>query len=290
MKTYKNSVIILKNSYVVIIAAGKLSVGGNVRSLARCGMISAVDIHCHCNTGDLHDTVTDECYRADTGFLKRERERLNVKACAVSPFSAVISADGVESGNSYFSEIAERDEFFYQWAVLDPRKESSFLQTEKLLKSKKVLGIKIHPDYHGYDVMDHADKIFSFANDVSAAILMHPQHIDKIARMAGDYPQMKLIIAHLGGAEWVDAVKGSRHKNVFTDTSGMASFKNNIIEYAVLKAGSEQILFGTDTYSCAFQRGRIDYADISESDKENILYKNALRLFGKKTDIFGFKF
>lgn len=45
------------------------------------------------------------------------------------------------------------------------------------------------------------------------------------------------------------------------------------------KVGSNKILFGTDTYSCAFQRGRIDYADITELDKENILYKNAFNMF-----------
>ena len=61
----------------------------------------------------------------------------------------------------------------------------------------------------------------------------------------------------------------------------MASFKNNVIEHTVQQVGSEKILFGTDSYSCAFQRGRIDYADILERDKENILHKNALRLFPK---------
>jgi predicted TIM-barrel fold metal-dependent hydrolase len=66
---------------------------------------------------------------------------------------------------------------------------------------------------------------------------------------------------------------------VYADTSGSASNKNNVIEYAVSQLGSERILFGTDSYSCAFQRGRIDYADIAEEAKENILYKNALRLF-----------
>ncbi len=44
--------------------------------------------------------------------------------------------------------------------------------------------------------------------------------------------------------------------------------------------GSERILFGTDTYAAGFQRGRIEYAQISDADKENILVNNAVRLFG----------
>jgi predicted TIM-barrel fold metal-dependent hydrolase len=47
----------------------------------------------------------------------------------------------------------------------------------------------------------------------------------------------------------------------------------------VERVGSEKILFGTDTYSCGFQFGRLKYARISEEDKENIFYKNAVRLF-----------
>ena len=43
--------------------------------------------------------------------------------------------------------------------------------------------------------------------------------------------------------------------------------------------GSEKILFGTDTYSFAFQFGRIALSDLSLADKENILWKNATRLF-----------
>jgi predicted TIM-barrel fold metal-dependent hydrolase len=45
--------------------------------------------------------------------------------------------------------------------------------------------------------------------------------------------------------------------------------------------GSEKILFGTDTYSFAFQFGRIALSDIPLKDKENILWKNAIRLFPK---------
>ena len=60
----------------------------------------------------------------------------------------------------------------------------------------------------------------------------------------------------------------------------MASLKNMLIEYAVSQIGSERILFGTDTYSAASQRGRIEFSMITDSDKENILLNNAKELFG----------
>ncbi len=243
-------------------------------------MIPAIDIHCHYNSGSVFDTKTDNCYRADAEFLKAERKRQNVVACAVSSFSSVISDKEICECNSALFSLVDRDEFFYQWVVVDPRNDETFVQAEKMLKGDKVLGIKIHSVYHGYSVTDYADKIFSFAAELDAPVLMHPDHITETAKIADDYPRMKLIIAHLGGEEWINAIKNSRHKNIYTDTSGAASFANNVIEFAVSSIGSDRILFGTDTYSCAFQRGRIDYADISEADKENIFYKNAVELFG----------
>lgn len=96
---------------------------------------------------------------------------------------------------------------------------------------------------------------------------------------ANQYPHMKLIIAHLGSIEHIDAIAGAIHGNIYTDTSGSASSYNNILEYAVQRVGSEKILFGTDNYSFAFQYGRIALSNISVKDKENILWKNASRLF-----------
>ena len=43
--------------------------------------------------------------------------------------------------------------------------------------------------------------------------------------------------------------------------------------------GSEKIFFGTDTYASGYQIGRVQYSRLSESDKENIFYKNAINNF-----------
>ena len=66
---------------------------------------------------------------------------------------------------------------------------------------------------------------------------------------ADKYPNMKLIIAHLGSIEHINAIKAAKHGNIYTDTSGYLSSLNNVIEYAVDAIGSERILFGTDMYS-----------------------------------------
>ena len=86
-------------------------------------------------------------------------------------------------------------------------------------------------------------------------------------------------MAHLGNESHINAVKNAKYGNVYVDTSGMASLKNQLIEYTVSEIGSERILFGTDTYSAAAQRGRIEFSNIADKDKENILCNNARKLF-----------
>ena len=75
---------------------------------------------------------------------------------------------------------------------------------------------------------------------------MHPDKYEKMPMFANRYPKMKLIIAHLGSIEHIDAIQRAENGNIYTDTSGGASVNNHVIEYAVSKVGSEKILFGTD--------------------------------------------
>ena len=98
---------------------------------------------------------------------------------------------------------------------------------------------------------------------------------------ADKYPNMTLILAHLCSEEHVDVIQNAKNGNVYTDTSGSASYLNNVLEYAVDRIGSEKILFGSDNYSLEFQFGRVALSRISFADKENILYKNARNLFPK---------
>ncbi|MBQ8657849.1 MAG: amidohydrolase family protein [Clostridia bacterium] len=242
-----------------------------------------IDIHCHFDHGAVGESAKrNELHKADLAFLKKERERLGIKKTFMSSFSSVCSTERIYEENEYLFEKMQKATWLYQWVVLDPREKRLFSQVESLLKKDKIVGIKIHPELHKYEILDYADEIFAFANEHKTTVLMHPPAtIVKTAAVADKYPDMNLIIAHLGVMEHIDAIANAKHGNVYTDTSGQASYKNNILEYAVEKVGSEKIFFGTDTYSCAFQVGRILLAGISKKDKENILRNNAIKFFIK---------
>lgn len=241
-----------------------------------------IDIHSHFNLGSKYDCPDDGFMLRSFQFLESVYKSADVKQVGVSTFASVLeNTQSIVEENEALHNLADKTDWIYQWVVIDPRQEKTFLQAEEMLKHPKVLGIKIHPGYHGYDIMEYGDAIFSFANKHKEFVLMHPQHIEQMPKFADKYPEMKLIIAHIGEMAHIQAIKEAKNGNIYTDTSGGASAYNNIVEYAVEQIGSEKIFFGTDTYSFAFQFGRIALSDISQTDKENILYKNAMREFPK---------
>lgn len=240
------------------------------------------DAHTHCNCGLKNDCPENELHKRGFDFLMKEYENAGISAGGFSYFSAVMGTDEIYESNELLYKQSRSDDRVYQWLVLDPRQDKLFSQIEEKIYHKKILGIKIQSCSHKYDILEYADKIFSFANDLKCFVLMHPDKTPKMADLANKYPNMNLIIAHLCSIEHVDAIENAKHGNIYTDTSGMDSRFNNIVEYAVQRVGSEKIFFGTDTYSCGFQRGRIEYARISDKDKENIFYNNAAEHFDIK--------
>lgn len=243
---------------------------------------SPIDIHSHFNHGSRFDCPEDERHIRGIDFIESVYHNAEVSQVGISTFASVLEhVESIIDENEYLHKLIDKKDWVYQWVVIDPRQKQTYRQAEKMLSHPKVLGIKIHPVYHGYNILDYAGELFGFANKHKAVVLMHPQHISQMSSLADGYPDMKLIIAHLSSIEHVDAIANARHGNIYTDTSGSASCCNNIVEYAVKQIGSEKILFGTDTYAFAFQFGRIALSTLSFEEKENILWKNATRLFPK---------
>ena len=241
---------------------------------------SPIDIHSHFNHGSRFDCPENEIHVRNFDFLEGVYRSAGVSQVGFSTFASVLNhVECIVEENLYLHKLIDEKEWVYQWIVIDPRQRSTYEQAEKMLSHPKVLGIKIQSFEQKYDIRAYADELFAFANEHKATILMHPHDIAYMPAFADKYPDMKLIIAHLGSKGHVDAIANAKYGNIYTDTSGGASSLNNILEYAIDRVGSQKILFGTDTYSFAFQFGRIALADISLQDKENILWKNAMRLF-----------
>jgi predicted TIM-barrel fold metal-dependent hydrolase len=257
--------------------------------------IQAIDVHGHYgryNRGQ--PDIVNEFMTGDATLVVRRARQANIRLTIVSPLQALLPRFGGDpvAGNVDAARVVAETDGLLQWVVIDPLKPQTYLQAEEMLRLPKCVGIKIHPKEHGYPIAEHGQAIFEFAARHGAAILGHSSEKNSLAadyvRLANAFPQVRLIIAHLG-CGWdgdlthqVRAIHQSKHGNLFTDTSSAKSITPNLIEWAVREVGAERILFGTDTplYFTPMQRARIDHADVSDRDKRLILCENAIRLLG----------
>ena len=101
-----------------------------------------------------------------------------------------------------------------------------------------------------------------------------------VAGLAKRYPEAKLIMAHLGANSYTQIKPVRGFKNVSVDISG-SLFRRDEIDYVKNQIGAHRILFGTDMPGANFwvNFGQIEEADLTEEEKQEIYYKNAMKLF-----------
>ena len=260
--------------------------------------ISAIDVHGHYGVYTQVDKTElyNRMMSGDAAEVVQRGAAVNVGLTIVSPLLALLPRFQANAavGNEEAARIVAQTPGLKQYVVIDPQRPETYAQADEMLKQPQCVGIKLHPEEHGYPIRDHAAPLFEFAAARKAIVLTHSSEQNSLCEdfvpWANRFPEVKLILAHIG-CGWdndvthqVRAIQKSQHGNVFADTSSARSIMPNLIEWAVKEVGAERVLFGTDTplYSTAMQRARIDHADLSDADKRLILRDNAVKLFGSK--------
>ena len=256
--------------------------------------LPAIDVHAHYGTYlSREGRMTDKFRSADIDLIIARAVKANTRITILSPLRALMSrngADPVGGNDEAVKDIAQRKEI-RQWVVVDPLKPATFDQAAAMLEKPSCVGIKIHPEKHGYPISEHGREIFEFAAQYQTVIKTHSGESNSFPQdyvpFANDFPEVTLILSHLGcgfdgdPTHQVRAVQAGRKGNIFTDTSSAQSIMPNLIEWAVREIGAERILYGSDSpcYFAPMQRARIDCADISEDQKRQILCGNAENIF-----------
>ncbi len=111
---------------------------------------------------------------------------------------------------------------------------------------------------------------------------VHPLMIDDVAF---DFPDLKIICAHLGGWQYMDIINMLvHHSNVFADISfwPLNPFYVDIVPWSILeKTVSDKILFGSDYPAGQTPKEAAEAVKrlpVSQSFKEKILGKNASKI------------
>jgi len=254
----------------------------------------AIDVHGHYGICQSQKCSFSNMLMTGSPSVVTQRARkASIALTFVSPMAALTRGvhECVEEGNLDCARVVQRYRSLRQWVVVDPLVPRTFDQAREILSGKHCVGIKIHPEAHGYPIRKQGRRIFAFAEKHHAIVISHSGQERSLpldfVRLASDFPSVPLILGHLGYgydtdvSHQVRAIQKSRHKNMYVDTSSSMSIVPNLIEWAVREIGADRILFGTDTpvYFAPMQRARVDAADIPATAKRRILRDNAVELF-----------
>lgn len=159
----------------------------------------------------------------------------------------------------------------------------------KRIKELGLRGIKLHPDFQGFDVDEPSMYPIYEALEPGFPILVHvgDEKLDhssprRLARVIKLFPHLTIIGAHLGGySRWNEAKKYLVGKNLYLDTSS-SLWRLDASEAAdiIRNHGTDRVLFGSD-YPVGSHKREIEMflnLPLTEDGKKKILWDNAANL------------
>lgn len=143
---------------------------------------------------------------------------------------------GFEVPNEYVAEYCQRaPEKLLGFASVDPHDGNAAAELKDCIENLGLKGLKTSPIYQGYDPMDERMMpIYRYCEDNGVPILTHhgttfPRrapmkwaHPEQLEQVAVAFPELRIIIAHLGHpweTETISVVR--KHPNVYSDISAL---------------------------------------------------------------------
>lgn len=215
-------------------------------------------------------------------------DRAGIRRLIFSSHAALID---MKRGNALTLEICRRfPERLYGYLAINPNYTDLIEQVLDVFSlTDEFVGFKFHPSCQRYPLTgDHYTPIYEYSNANRCVILAHtwgndpycgPRLVEKIANK---YPDITFLMGHSCCGEWNYAFRlGRDYPNLYLDLCGIYQYYG-VIDRMVEVVGSTKITFGTDLpwFDPHYGIGCILGANISDIDRDNILHRNAERIFG----------
>ena len=165
---------------------------------------------------------------------------------------------------------------------------------KRCLVRGQMRGIKLWTAVKATD--DRLDPIMDRARELGVPILHHAWYKQtvqgenestpaEIAHLARRFPDVTIIMAHLGGGRERGVLDIVDVPNVLVDTSGSQS-EAGLVEYGVRRLGAQRVVYGSDWPIRDFgtQVARVRGAELTAEQRELILHRNAARVLGLGAD------
>jgi predicted TIM-barrel fold metal-dependent hydrolase len=212
---------------------------------------------------------------------------------------AIISSTGgdmgptdveMRAGNRRVAELVKSypDQFYGYCSVHPHYLEASLKEMDYTVRELGFVGIgEVCPHVLDFEMdSDEVRAIIEKAIELDVPLNLHssePPHFLGIAKLAREYPQARISMAHFGGFRfWRDGITAIKHcDNVWADCSAWVLFTMGAFEHTVKTLGAGRVLFGTDFPLCELDMAvyKIRNSGLSEREVDRIGFENAVELF-----------
>ena len=263
-----------------------------------------IDSHVH--LGKLKNTKFSESYEKNLKFLIEEMAENKIDKVII--LAGLVHDDfniptknllKIISDTKNINVVGGIDVFKYTNSELE--------ELDQLIKNGKIVGMKLYPGYqHFYPHDEKCVPIYNLCLKYNIPVIFHsgdtlagyiknpkvkyahPIHIDDVAT---DFPDLKIVIAHLGNPWLIDCSEILyKNPNVYGDISGFfvgepdapyADLIRKRVQELIAYVGEDKLLYGTD-WPIAPMKNYIEFAKslkLNPEGEEKLFYKNASHLF-----------
>ena len=227
------------------------------------------------------------CYDGSPEKLIESGKKIGVEKYIVHSTATV--AHQVESINNYIIQEVNAHTEFVGFGTIHPDYEN-FDDELKRIKAAGLKGIKLHPDFQQFEVDTlKMDSVYEVISALKMPILVHAGDYrydfsgpKRIRHVIEKHPSLIVVAAHFGGyTEWDKASEYLIGQRVWFDTSStLWKLPVEKADEMIKKHGYENFLFGSDypMWDHEDELSRFNRLNLTQEQREAILYKNALRL------------
>jgi len=260
-----------------------------VRNAEPIDDMEVIDSHAHHHLKGYDDNLVAFIPKPDAAGIIERNRRIGVNITCSSPWISIWSGEYELGNESTRDAITQFPDEFIGYATFDPRYVTDWkVELKRVYEEFGMLGMKPYFPRTNIPYNDPMYKPwYQYGNKHRLFALMHmsDNFTKEMEYLAKKYQEISFLLAH-SGISYEVAKKhiklAKEFPNVFCEIT-FTSVTNGIIEYLVKEAGSEKVIYGSDSAmrDPIPQFGWVVYADITEEEKRNILGRNMRKIINR---------
>ena len=260
-----------------------------------------IDAHCHIYPDKIAEKASEStgnfynipmCLDGKISTLSEHGKRAGIDHFIVQ--SVATTPMQVSSINNFIaSSVSQSNGNFTGLGTLHPDSHDIKADVDEII-NLGLKGVKLHPDIQKFKIDDYRMlKIYELCEG-KLPILMHTgdhrydySNPNRMIPILDIYKDLVVIGAHFGGwSMWEEAAnKLYKYKNFYVDcSSSLYAMSPEKAKELIMLYGTDRVLFGTDypMWEPEEEIERFMNIDLTEKQREDILYNNAAKMFNIK--------